>query len=285
MQGGGNAAVQARGKDPGQDGRGDSNIEVTMRGFLISLAVLLVLAAGCANNRPTAGDIAPSRQAALTDPGAGWSVPPGQKHVTDPAPAGQVGAAQEQPDEAALAAAERRKRQDAARAAREQIAAQPQARPAAPPPAQAQPRREPVVAPLVPAFPVRMQEARVPTLRRVNFAFDQWELSAESRAMLDENARWLKANPEVVVQVAGHADERGTPEYNLALGERRARRVREYLITQGVPADNLVTASYGEEVPLVQGHDEASWSQNRRAEFNRIEGRRVSGGEPRKPSS
>jgi len=243
-----------------------------MRGFLISLAVLL-LAAGCANNRPGSPDIAPSQQAHLTDSSTGWSVPPGQKHVTDPA-TGQAAAPQ---DEAAAAAAEKAQRDEAARKAREELGMQQ--------PAQRQPTAQPRVQPLVPAFPVRAQEERVPTLRTVHFAFDQWDLTPEARALLDGNAEWMKANPEVRVQVGGHADERGTPEYNLALGERRAKRVRDFLVERGVPADNLVTISYGEEVPLDSGHSDAAWSLNRRAEFNRAEGRQVSGNETRPPSS
>jgi peptidoglycan-associated lipoprotein len=257
-----------------------------MRLLLLALSALLVVAAGCAQNRTAQPDVAPSRMAAATDPGAGWSVPPGQKTVTDPVDARQPGesgqpevaARTAQPDEAALAEAERRRREEAARVAREELRRGQTSR--------EQPSREqPVVQPLVPAFPARLQEQRVPALRTVHFAFDQWELTSEAQALLDENARWMKANPEIVVQVGGHADERGTPEYNLALGEKRAKRVREYLITQGVPADNLVTASYGEEMPLETGHEERSWSRNRRAEFNRADGRQVSGTEGATPRS
>ncbi len=244
-----------------------------MRLLLISLTALL-LAAGCANNRPAAPDVAPSRQASLTPSGAGWSVPPGQQHIGAP-PTGQAPAAA--PDEATVAAAERAQRDEAARKAREQIGMQPP--PATQPPAAAQQDKpaEPLVAPLVPAFPARMQEERLSSLQTVHFAFDNWDLTSAARAELDANAAWMKANAEVRVQIGGHADERGTPEYNLALGERRANRVREYLIEHGVPADTLITVSYGEEMPIATGHDDAAWAQNRRAEFARATPRQVSG--------
>lgn len=241
-----------------------------MRLFLISLAVLLLLAAGCAGSRPADPEVAPSRQASLTDPDTGWSVPPGQTHVSDPQPQASAGepqtAAQEQPDEAAIAAAERRERKEAAREARERLQRE----------REQQRQQRKTVQPLVPAFPARVQEDRVLTLRTVHFGFDQWDLTPEARAALNSNAAWLKANPEVVVRVEGHADERGTAEYNLALGERRAKRVREYLIERGVPADNLITVSYGEEMPMDDGANEQAWALNRRAEFSRAEGRQVS---------
>ncbi len=77
------------------------------------------------------------------------------------------------------------------------------------------------------------------------------------------------------MRIEGHADERGTSEYNLALGARRARRVREFLIRNGIAAERMVTVSFGEEMPLAAGHGERAWSRNRRAEFSRIEGESV----------
>ena len=250
-----------------------------MRLLLISLTALL-LAAGCANNRPGDPDVAPSRQAGLTPSGAGWSVPPGQQLRTPPAGQDAAGQPAGAADEAAVAAAERARRDEAARKAREQMGLQPPTPSAATQPpaaAQAQPSGEPPVAPLVPAFPVRMQEERLSALQTVHFGFDDWNLTPAARTGLDANAAWMKANPEVRVQIGGHADERGTPEYNLALGERRANRVRDYLIEHGVPADNLVTVSYGEEMPVAASHDASAWSQNRRAEFARTAPRQVSG--------
>ena len=100
---------------------------------------------------------------------------------------------------------------------------------------------------------------------RVFFAYDSFDLSPEARATLDRQAQWLKQYPSIAVTIEGHADERGTREYNLALGERRANSVKNYLISQGVSADRIKTISYGKERPVALGHNEAAWSQNRRA--------------------
>ncbi len=99
---------------------------------------------------------------------------------------------------------------------------------------------------------------------RVFFAYDSSELSAESRAVLEKQSAWLQQYANVAITVEGHADERGTREYNLALGERRAQAVKNYLVSLGVPAARLNTISYGKERPAVMGADEASWAQNRR---------------------
>jgi len=104
-------------------------------------------------------------------------------------------------------------------------------------------------------------------LRTVYFDFDKSELKETARRTLTSNAGWMRANPEFMVRIAGHCDERGTEEYNLALADRRAEAVRSYLISLGVAADRLETISYGEERPAAQGHDESAWSQNRRGEF------------------
>jgi peptidoglycan-associated lipoprotein len=127
------------------------------------------------------------------------------------------------------------------------------------------------VKPIVPAFPVGLGPERVPALARVYFAFDKWDLSDEMRKILDGDAAWLIAHPDVTVRVEGHCDERGTAEYNLALGEWRAVAVRRYLVAQGVAAPQLMTVSYGAEKPVVEGHDEAAWSKNRRVEFTLVD--------------
>ena len=85
--------------------------------------------------------------------------------------------------------------------------------------------------------------------------------------MLARHAEWLKARPAAKVTVEGHCDERGTVEYNLALGDKRAHAVRDYLVSLGVPADRLQAVSYGKERPMDSGHGEAAWAQNRRAHF------------------
>ncbi len=104
-------------------------------------------------------------------------------------------------------------------------------------------------------------------LRPVGFGFDDANLSPEALEIVKANAEWIQARPSVRVQIEGHTDERGTGEYNLALGERRAGAVREALIRLGVEADRMTTISYGEEMPVSQAHDESGWSENRRAEF------------------
>ena len=100
---------------------------------------------------------------------------------------------------------------------------------------------------------------------RVFFAFDSSAISPDSAEILDTQVKWLKKHEEVKVVVQGYCDERGTREYNLALGERRANAVKQYLISQGIAADRISTISYGKERPAVLGNNEAAWAQNRRA--------------------
>lgn len=100
---------------------------------------------------------------------------------------------------------------------------------------------------------------------RVFFGFDKSDLTAEARATLDRQSAWLKKYPSVKVTVEGHCDERGTREYNLALGERRAAAAKNYLVAAGIGADRVKTVSYGKERPAVLGSNEAAWAQNRRA--------------------
>ncbi len=100
---------------------------------------------------------------------------------------------------------------------------------------------------------------------RVFFEFDRYDLSDEARQILQRHARWMKEYPEVYLSVEGHADERGTREYNLALSERRANAARDYLIALGVSPERLTVVGYGKERPFVLGTGEPAWSQNRRA--------------------
>jgi peptidoglycan-associated lipoprotein len=104
-------------------------------------------------------------------------------------------------------------------------------------------------------------------LQVVYFEFDSTELSDRARETLQRNADWLVRNPTWAVAIGGHCDERGTIEYNIALGDRRARTVRDYLGSLGVAAARMRVVSYGEERPAVPGHDETAWARNRRAEF------------------
>jgi peptidoglycan-associated lipoprotein len=101
----------------------------------------------------------------------------------------------------------------------------------------------------------------------VFFAFDSSDVDAAGQQALNANAEILKKYPTWVITVEGHADERGTAEYNLALGERRAVAARTYLVSLGIPADRLRTVSYGKEFPFDPGHDESAWAKNRRAQF------------------
>jgi peptidoglycan-associated lipoprotein len=104
-------------------------------------------------------------------------------------------------------------------------------------------------------------------LKPVYFDFDRSDVRDSEKEVLDANARWLQDNKETLVIVEGHCDERGTNAYNLALGERRARSVRDYLVSRGVASDRITTLSYGEERPVCQAHNEECWKQNRRAAF------------------
>jgi peptidoglycan-associated lipoprotein len=119
----------------------------------------------------------------------------------------------------------------------------------------------------------RLQEGKPATtpasspLKDVYFDFDRYDLSAEARTILRSSAEWLKGNPAVRVEIEGHCDERGTNEYNLALGAKRAQAAREYLATLGVASARLSTTSYGEEIPVCRESNESCWKQNRRARF------------------
>ncbi len=99
----------------------------------------------------------------------------------------------------------------------------------------------------------------------VYFGTDEVALDDQSKATLAAQARWMLANPSVRASIEGHADERGTREYNMALGERRANSARDFLLSQGVPSSRLLVTSWGKERPVATGSDESSWAQNRRA--------------------
>lgn len=105
-------------------------------------------------------------------------------------------------------------------------------------------------------------------LADVRFGFDSASLDADSKAKIASNAEWLKDNSYADVQIEGHADERGTSEYNMALGAKRASVVADALKAEGVKADRISTISYGEELPLDPRHNEEAWARNRRAHHN-----------------
>jgi peptidoglycan-associated lipoprotein len=106
-------------------------------------------------------------------------------------------------------------------------------------------------------------------LSTIYFDFDQYDLRPEALETLAQNGRALKAHPEATVMIEGHCDERGTVEYNLALGDKRAKAARDYLTSLGVNPAQLSTISYGKEQPIDPGHNEEAWAKNRRAEFVR----------------
>ncbi len=149
----------------------------------------------------------------------------------------------------------------------------------APPPATAPPpaAREVAAAPTAPPEPVAppspksrptpQEFAPTEALKPVHFGFGQSTLDPSEIAVMDANVRWLEANPDALAIIEGHCDERGTQEYNLALGERRARTVRDYLLARGIAAARLTLISYGEDRPSCTEHTEACWRENRRAAF------------------
>jgi peptidoglycan-associated lipoprotein len=104
-------------------------------------------------------------------------------------------------------------------------------------------------------------------LKDIHFDFDKYDIRPGDAKILDANAAWLKSNPNNLVLIEGHCDERGTNEYNLALGERRAKSTMNYLVGQGVQANRITIISYGEERPLCTEHNEGCWAQNRRSHF------------------
>ena len=111
------------------------------------------------------------------------------------------------------------------------------------------------------------QFSGIPSERVIYFGYDMSNISAESRTILEKHASYLSQNPEVYVRLEGHADERGSREYNLALGERRAETAKSTLMMSGIFENQLTTLSYGEEQPAALGHNEPSWWQNRRVEL------------------
>ena len=110
-------------------------------------------------------------------------------------------------------------------------------------------------------------------LADIHFDFDKYEIRSTEAEVLDKHATWLRQNPDRLILIEGHCDERGTTEYNVALGERRAKATMNYLVSRGVPASRLAIVSYGEERPACKDHSENCWTQNRRAHFMAKRGR------------
>ena len=141
--------------------------------------------------------------------------------------------------------------------------------PTTPAPAPAPVAPAPVVPPTTaPAPPAPPKEYRAnDALKPIHFAFDKSDIRPADAAVLDATAAYLKANPSQLVLIEGHCDERGTSEYNLALGERRAKAAMNYLVSSGIEAARITTISYGKERPICSEHNEACWSQNRNDTF------------------
>ncbi|MEQ8640201.1 MAG: peptidoglycan-associated lipoprotein Pal [Alphaproteobacteria bacterium] len=123
----------------------------------------------------------------------------------------------------------------------------------------------PQVAAAVGIVPGSQEDLAVNVGDRVYFAFDKFDLTDEAQNALRAQAQWLARNPSVTVTIEGHADERGTREYNLALGERRANSAKEFLVALGVDGSRVTVISFGKERPAVLGSNEAAWALNRRA--------------------
>ena len=141
-----------------------------------------------------------------------------------------------------------------------------------PPPGPPQPVSEPVPVPPMPAEDTIGSKSlddlnRDSPLRPLFFELDSSDVSTEGQQILQANAAVLKKYPTMQVTIEGHCDERGTAEYNLALGERRALSAKSYLVSLGIAADKVKTVSYGKEFPFDPGHDDSAWSKNRRAHF------------------
>ena len=122
----------------------------------------------------------------------------------------------------------------------------------------------------VPPSAAAQPQAQAPAaspLKDVFFEFDKSAIKDDQKAALNEDVAWLKQSAKTKVTIEGHCDERGTAEYNLDLGERRSKAVKDYLVAAGVPADLVSTISYGKERPFVLGHDESAWKWNRRGHF------------------
>ena len=143
------------------------------------------------------------------------------------------------------------------------------------PPAEIPPVEQPAAADANSTDPNSLEVVELPALQAdlvakagsdtIYFGTDKYDIDEASRATLTAQAQWLIANPNVRASIEGHADERGTREYNQALGERRANAARDFLVSQGVPTSRLVVTSWGKERPVALGSNEEAWAQNRRA--------------------
>jgi len=143
--------------------------------------------------------------------------------------------------------------------------------PAAPPAVAQAPEAKPEVPVVAPPPPPAKPAAPVIVMKDINFDFDKYNIRETDAAILKENTAWFKANAGKKARVEGHCDERGTVEYNLVLGQKRADSAKNFLVNLGVDGKFLETVSYGKEQPLDPGHNEAAWAKNRRAHFEPIQ--------------
>jgi peptidoglycan-associated lipoprotein len=118
----------------------------------------------------------------------------------------------------------------------------------------------------------RMEALRATITQPIYFDFDRSEITMQARSTLEQKVPILRANPNLRIRIAGHADERGSDEYNVALGRRRAMAAQRHLTTQGIAENRIEIVSYGEERPVAMGSNESAWSQNRRDEFEIVSG-------------
>jgi len=137
------------------------------------------------------------------------------------------------------------------------------------PPAEQKPTEQPKAEPPKPVEEPSVSKKEV-TFQMIHFDFDKYNLRADAIEGLNQNARVLMENPDTKIRIEGHCDERGTVEYNLALGEKRASAAKDYLVKLGVSASRVETISYGKERPLDFGSSEVTWAKNRRDEFKVI---------------
>jgi len=153
--------------------------------------------------------------------------------------------------------------------------------PPPPPPVEEKPKAEPEKVPTIKEPELTEEEIfrmksleelnRESPLQRIHFDFDKYFIRDDMKPILEKNAEWLKKFPSVKILIEGHCDERGTEEYNMALGEKRAKSTMNYLISLGISPDKMKIISYGKSRPLDPGHNEEAWALNRRADFVIIE--------------
>jgi len=243
-----------------------------MRVWVCLVCVLLIGALGCAEKKmlPKQAYIE-GEQAAAAEQAEG-TVEAARPAVSGPATEAPAAAAaapsRGESIDAVAAQAEAAKRAEALAAAERAAAEKAAVERAAAEKAAAEKAAEPL--PQVPAAAAAKAAEALPAeiaWEDVRFDFDKYNLKPEGRTLLDQLGEWLLKNKAYVVVIEGHCDERGTVEYNLALGERRAEEARKYLVELGVEAGRIKTISYGKEMPLDPGHNEEAWAMNRRDHF------------------